>query len=635
MFSLARFKNSDYSKIMIKLRITCSSDSIYEIKKSNTSPSLDLFVKKGDGLLKIIRQGSFPHFNAPCGGRGTCGKCRIRLLSGELSTPSAEELSILTEQELLAGIRLACRARIAYSETPVHILISENSGGIRIKTGFQLPKMDISRFRLRSLDLSPGTLDDQRSLLERMEQGGKTPPIRILKKLAELCSDTEKPDTGKYRLLTDSGRSLDLVGEEENVLGIGVDIGTTTIAAHLINLITGEIVETWSGLNSQSAYGADVISRIEYGSRSGQCLETLHNTITGQLDNAFNHLIDDAAAINSHVKIISIAGNTTMLHLLLGVNPAGIAKAPFIPVFTRGLTISAVEAGFPSFSHAEVELLPSISAYVGADITAGIGVSELDSSDSPILFLDIGTNGEMALACEGSILCCSTAAGPAFEGANISRGTGGIPGAVDKIEISDNRINCSTIDNREAVGICGSGIIDAAALLIRTGKADYTGFIQTAEEAGVPWIIDTDDGSAFRITEGNNSTESGEILFTQKDLREVQLAKAAIAGGIRTLLKMRNLSFGDIGKVILAGGFGSYIDPRNAGAIGLLPGSLWKKTIPAGNTSSAGAVQQIREKEAAKEFLNIAETCNYLELSANPDFQNYYIEELCFPEDEN
>jgi uncharacterized 2Fe-2S/4Fe-4S cluster protein (DUF4445 family) len=302
------------------------------------------------------------------------------------------------------------------------------------------------------------------------------------------------------------------------------------------------VQDTFSALNAQKSFGADVISRIAYASKSETNRKHAKEVIVGQIEQGILTLAADNALDAEQIQQITVAGNTTMLHLLVGADTSGIAASPFIPVFTEMITCRSEELGMKTLVDVKVELLPSVAAYVGADITAGIHVSGIHTHTNPSLLLDIGTNGEMALGIDGKIICCSTAAGPAFEGANITCGTGGIQGAIDTVTVTDKGLTYTTIGNRKPVGICGSGIIDAVAQLLRQGLIDYTGRLLGTGETTHPNIQDIDGESVVLLASAEASGSGTDIILTQKDIREVQLAKSAIAAGVRTLIEDAGIS---------------------------------------------------------------------------------------------
>ena len=599
----------------------------------------------GENLLDIIQELEISGFNAPCGGQGTCGKCRIVHKEGILNPITDQEKSQLDSPDIAKGIRMACRC-IIQENSPVTLYIPEAaSSRIQASSALLMGKHN-PRFQVPHISIESGSLENQKSTLSKVlsiiETADISPaqesiyPVVTPASLHALAPPVHSADssgdksTDTWHVLLDKSELIEIQNRETIYAGCAADIGTTTIVIHLINLADGTVLGTWSGMNEQKRYGADVISRIQYSMEQKENTGKLQKVIVNQIDNAVNYLLSTVSLEAPQLKVVTIAGNTTMLHFLTGCETSGIAASPFIPVFTDFLTFSGADLGFSSIPRAKIELLPSIAAYVGADISAGISVTDLLNKTSPTLFLDIGTNGEMVLGYSGSAICCSTAAGPAFEGANIRYGMGGVTGAIDSVRLEKGKIVYTTIGNTPPAGICGSGIIDAAALLISSEAADYTGRIAAKDDIKVPWIVEFDGLPALLLADADETENGVPIVFTQKDLREVQLAKAAVAGGIMTLLKERNLSIADITHVYLAGGFGSYINPESAGIIGLLPGNLSEKTETAGNTSGEGAVRMLLDRNELDNLKMVQFHCSYIELSARADFQQFYIEEMYF-----
>ncbi len=336
------------------------------------------------------------------------------------------------------------------------------------------------------------------------------------------------------------------------------------------------------------------------------------------------------ALIKRYIADMSICGNTTMLHLLCGIKADSIAAAPFISVSKFGIDVPAYELGINIAKYAEIRLMPCISGYVGADITSGILSSGLLNKNKPSLLIDIGTNGEMALCKGENITCCSTAAGPAFEGAHIKCGTGGVPGAVSKVWIENEEVKFQTIDSLSPVGICGSGLIDAVASMLQCGAVDETGRLCDCDEVD-EWVsryLDEDEG-IFYIDRGHN------VYITAQDIREIQLAKAAISAGVLTMLDYTGISIDDIGEICLAGGFGMHIDKENACKIGLLPKNCAEKVKTVGNAAGMGAVEYLLNDKAADKCGEILSHSHYIELSSSEFFQNAYMEEMMFEDEED
>ena len=387
--------------------------------------------------------------------------------------------------------------------------------------------------------------------------------------------------------------------------GVAIDIGTTTLAFYLVNLITGSLIETRAVQNPQSKYGSDVISRINYTVQFDGGLQELQREIVEAINIELAHFIKTTGIVKDDIVKIAMAGNTTMLHLLLGIDPVSIAMAPFAPVFIEEQHLSGQELSLNCHPEAEIKVLPSIAAYVGADIVAGIASINPAGKFRRFLFLDIGTNGEIAVVTPEKIWCCATAAGPAFEGANISCGMPAVEGAINKYD----SYGYTTIGNLPPAGLCGSGVIDVVAHLVRNNLVQSDGLL-------------TQD---FQLDEN-----FPELKLVQQDIREVQLAKSAIMAGIKVLLKNASLCYDDLDALVLAGGFGNYIDIQNAIAIGLLPGEMEHKIISMGNTSGTGTLLALKSVQFDEVLNRVTEKSNYIELSGDEDFVLEYVMNMDF-----
>ncbi len=511
---------------------------------------MDLELPRGDILLNTIRNADPHALDAPCGGRGTCGKCKVLIASGDAGPIDTQEKQLLTHEELQAGIRLACLCR-----PEGDLAVSTLSGGAHTV-----------------LD-SIGSFDE--------------PP------------DPRQVEAGTY--------------------GAAVDIGTTTVVAYLIDFTApARVIGVRSTLNAQRPWGADVISRISFAGEASEHLPKLAEAVRTQTASLIEELLQAQGKGRGDLREIAIAGNTTMLHLFASVDPSSIAVAPFTPVFIEEILKSAAEFGL-DFPEARVRLLPSIAGYVGADISAGISAVGMDRKSDLTLLLDLGTNGEMALGNRERILTCATAAGPAFEGAGISSGTGGIPGAIDTVLADEGRLRWTSIEDKEPVGICGSGILDTVSALLSLGVVDSSGAMEEEYlEKG------------YCLVPGSNGRK--DICFTQKDVRQIQLAKGAVAAGVQVLLEEWGCGAGDIAEVFLAGGFGNYLRPSSAIRTGLLPPETADSIIPAKNSAGLGAVRALLFKNEAPRIQAVTEQAEYIELSTDSRFQHHFMEQMLFPE---
>ncbi len=381
-------------------------------------------------------------------------------------------------------------------------------------------------------------------------------------------------------------------------LGLAADIGTTTIAVYLMDMLTGKEFARTSMLNPQRIHGADVISRLQYALISEDNRRTLSNEIHTALDEAGRILLEKAGLSNQSILLSAFAGNTVMMHLASGYDASGLAKAPFIPYYTA--------AHRRTVYGKKVFLGGCVSGYVGADTTAAMLACGFDTGDETVLLIDIGTNGEIVLRDKGRYFCCSCAAGPAFEGAHITCGTGAVDGAIDHLTERVSGFTYTTINGAEPSGICGSGLIDAIAYLARNESINPMGRM----------------GERFYI--------SDNVFIAPEDVREVQLAKAAIAAGIEILCSKAQISYGEIDKVYLAGGFGNCISVASACSIGLLPKEIEHKTTGVGNAAGDGIKMQLLSEASVRRAEKLRRLTEYVELSAEPDFEDIYSDNLLF-----
>lgn len=583
-----------------------------------------VFAESGTVISEIIDKAGVS-FAKPCGGLGKCGKCMVKAV-GTLSEITAEELRTLSKEQLEISLRLACCTRALGDVT---VTLGENSA-VKVKTDGHSVKFRFSPLvRACTVTLAqPDTsnqIDDETNLLTALRTAGV--------KVDCICTDV-------LRLLPKYLRSHDMTVtavicdktvialSDEPIIGLAVDIGTTTVAAYFRNLANGEKICVKSGANAQKAYGADVISRIEKTISEEDGLQKLHSAIIGQINVMIDEFCAETKLSYSSIYAAVLTGNTVMQHLAAGIPPENIANAPFIPATLFGNSFFASELGLNIHKNAWIWFPPSCAGYVGGDITSGLLSSGMMDEHELALFLDIGTNGEMALGNRSAVLTCATAAGPAFEGAHIHMGTAGISGAIDTVTLDGNDIRITTIDDKAPVGICGSGIIDAVAAMLDCGVLDETGRIVDEDElendAFAPRIIEHDGQNAFLLDKEHN------IFITQKDIREIQLAKAAIAAGMRTLLYAIDKSMNDVSRIYLAGGFGAHINKKSACRIGLLPNELCDKIITVGNAAGMGAVSALVSQSAMRKNMDIRDKATYLELSGNRFFQDEYVMQMMF-----
>lgn len=409
-------------------------------------------------------------------------------------------------------------------------------------------------------------------------------------------------------------------------LGAAVDIGTTTVVMKLFDLESGRELGQLSRWNAQAAYGADVLSRSQYTMEKPDGLDRLGELIREQLSDMYAELCRRAGVSARQPYELYAAGNTIMQHIYAGLSPAGIAVAPFTPE-------SLFDSGEPlCHGEARVFLAPCVAGYVGGDITAGLLAADIDARHEKAFFLDIGTNGEMALGGRGGFVSCAVACGPAFEGAGISCGMASTPGAISHVDFVNGEFVFTVIGDTAPKGICGSGLIDLMAVLLRLGLVDESGLLLNPDEAPEGferWLDEDENGNGLLFL-----TDDDSVYFTASDVRQLQLAKAAVAAGISVLLKETGTDFDEIEALYLAGGFGTHMKAESAVEMGMLPRALLDRIVGVGNASLAGAQQALLSLERRQRLFEIQKKCTYLELSGNARFNELYPAHMSFDEED-
>ena len=559
--------------------------------------------------------------DAPCGGKGTCGKCRVVVLSG----PER-------------GSCLACQTRV--------------TGDMVVQLPHAAPPQLLRDHYLRRVPCSPGisgitvqvsspSLEDARSDWERLQDalselpdgpGGVSAPT--LECLTDLHQVLEASGDTPYVLLSGQ-RVLRVCPEPFIPLLAAFDIGTTSVVCYLMDGISGETLWVESMLNRQISYGADVISRAEFAIKGG--LREISQVIRQEMNELMARCCGAIGRTTDEIMLVSVAGNTCMHHLFAGICPSALLTPPYFPEIREPLELSAGSCGLDVGSGALLRLLPIIAGFVGADTSAAMLASSFDEVDELSLLVDIGTNGELVLGNSRHRVACSTAAGPALEGAKISCGMRGADGAIDHVSLKDGDICYTTIGAAAPAGICGSGLIDLIAVLLQCGVLTRSGrFAKPAELEHLPklrqrfLLNERGRASAFVLADRDLSATDGPIVLTQGDIREVQLAKGAIAAGIELMCQTLGASPQSIQKVFIAGAFGNYMDAGNACAIGMLPQIDLARMVPVGNAAGAGAQLSALSQQEFYRCGEIARQTEFLELALHPQFQQTFIRHLDF-----
>lgn len=575
--------------------------------------------EEGNNLLELLTENGL-NIAAPCGGKGICGKCRVKILTEGFGGTEDYQLacSIIVDRDLIVEIP-------EQNKEDAIIMTSSQSD---IPLNPSLKKL--------YMELTPPSIEDQICDVERIEQ--KIVPAKVSNN--QIIADI--PDILRFNdfkvtavLYYDDIVEIEPGDTESINYGIAIDVGTTTIVGFLINLNTGEEIGIYSSLNPQSPYGADVMTRIDYTMTRAEGLSLLGQLLRDEINRMIHHFCYQYKISSQNIYEIVFVGNTVMMHILAGFPVKNIAVSPFVPVVCRRLELLSRDLELDICKQGRVVILPMISSYVGADTVAAILSCGLHRSSKIVLLIDIGTNGEIALGNSDGILACSTAAGPAFEGASIECGLGGVFGAINRVYIGED-IDYTTIGGVSPKGICGSGIVDAVAQMLRSGLLDKTGRLISPEEAAGKLPADLSDRIVLKdnnpaiILTSPYKDGSKEIYISQRDIREVQLAKGAIRAGIEVLMKAKGVSYDDISNVYLAGGFGNYIDYRHAMDIGLIPKEFSGKVIGIGNGAGAGAKMTLLSKDMIEEADIIKEMTDYIELSSMADFQTYFVDYMSF-----
>lgn len=447
-------------------------------------------------------------------------------------------------------------------------------------------------------------------------------------------------ETRRKDALTRLRTEAPLVDADAEGHAVAVDIGTTTVVASLLDLSRGDALATASATNPQNIYGADVISRITHATTRPRGTRELQERVIEAINALLDDLIRRAGIGREQIRALTVVGNTTMTHLFLGVRPDGLSRAPYEATFTEARTVRAGDLGLAVPPTADVHVLPGIGGFLGADTVAVALATRLQELPGWTLALDIGTNGELLLAGDGRIWATSTAAGPAFEGAQISSGMRAVAGAIERVRLGDDDIVLQVIGGGPPLGICGSGLIDAVAALLQSGVLDPSGRLRTADElAGAPpalrdRVIRVDGQNAFvlaRAADGPGpGAEAGPVLLTQGDIRQLQLGKGAILAGARLLLREVGIEESRLDRVLLAGAFGNYIDPASARRIGLLPDVPLSRIVPVGNAAGAGAQEAALSRRRRRQAEELARAIVHVPLAERPEFQGEFVRAMRF-----
>ncbi len=587
-------------------------------------------VEPGTSLLDAARQADLPIRN-DCGGQGVCGHCIIQVQRGEVER-------LKSRHGPPAGSDLACRTLVR--EAPVTAFLPEESHEVDLELSLRpckplaedAPAAGALVETVR-LDVPPPSLDDNVCDADRLTRALRSCRSAayvfewaVLPGLAAALRQAEWQPEVTLAAGTDARRVI-RIGEptDKRCCLLAVDIGTTAIKARLI---APAAATTASCYNTQVMYGPDVISRIMHCERSeGECCPRLQQIVVADVQRLAESLIGQAGLDLGGIWGVVVAGNTTMVHLFLGLDPRWIRRDPYVGLAYGPPPVPAEQLGLRLNRAATVYAMPSVSGFVGADIVAGVLATGLADADEPRALIDLGTNGEIVVGCRDFLVCCSASAGPAFEGGASASGTRARAGAIDTVWV-DDAVRWRTIADAPPVGICGTGYIDLLATLSRVGVVDKTG--RFAEDA--PNVRCVINGNCdYLLVRAADSASGREIVLTQADVDNLIRAKAAIFAAARVLLGSLGMEWSDLAGIMLAGGFGESLDKDNAVAIGLLPDVPRERIEFVGNTSLRGAVIAAQSEQKYRAAFDIARRMTYLELSTHPDFMDEFVSARFLP----
>jgi uncharacterized 2Fe-2S/4Fe-4S cluster protein (DUF4445 family) len=569
---------------------------------------------------------------AVCGGIGTCEHCRVQVIDGLFSPVTAVEEMAFSSAELAAGWRLACQTEVLDSGK-VHI----PPGSLTTQQRLQMEGTESNPFTDRAfqfvdLEVVPPDLYDLRSDASRLQDAlaaSGAPGTVVSYPIMAALSERLRAWDWKLRAAVRDGELRAVLPLGERFLGIAVDIGTTKVAAYLIDIESGETLRRASAMNPQIPFGEDVMSRISYAMEHEQGRSMLQRRIAETLNSLVESMCDQepGQAGRFHPDQIVeavVVGNTAMHHFFAGLPVQQLGLLPFVPAVSEPLEIQALALELHLSPGALVHLPANIAGYVGADHVAVILSTEVDQTQDTTMAVDVGTNTEISLVHDGRLLCCSCASGPAFEGAHIRYGMRAAEGAIEHVQIDKDSVHLYTIGGQPPVGICGSGILDAVAEMTRAGILNHKGVLVE----GIPSVRGEGGRSEFLLAAAETTGVGRDITLNRKDIQEILLAKAAIRAGIEILLVEAGIDARQIDRFLVAGAFGTYLDLRSAVEIGMFPDLPLNRFTQVGNAAGSGARQMLVSAEARRRAGDFARRMNYVELTIHPRFKEFFLKAM-------
>jgi uncharacterized 2Fe-2S/4Fe-4S cluster protein (DUF4445 family) len=588
--------------------------------------------RAGDSLLECARQLGVDLVNL-CGGAGSCGRCIVQIMEGDISEATPGEGEFLSPEQLATGYRLACQT-VPMGNCKVRVPPESLTAPQRTQVEGQEVAVELEPpVRAYTVQLTPPSLEngDLRADAERLFDGleqqhqiqDRSADAEVLRGLSPQLRDQGWQVTVALR--SSSREVVALIPPSHRPLGLAVDLGTTKIAGYLMDLESGQTLASQGMMNPQIAYGEDLVARMGYAQKSPSEAARLQELAVDALSQLTANMCAAVDADPAEIAEAVVVGNTAMHHLFLRLPVAQLVRAPYMPAVEAALDVKARDLDLRIAPGAYVHLLPNIAGYVGADHVAMLLATGVAQAEGIVLALDIGTNTEVCLAKHGTMTSVSCASGPAFEGAHIKHGMRAAKGAIERVRLVNGRIEYQTIGGAPPVGLCGSGILDSMAQLYQAGILDARG--RLGEHPRVR-SADKDGGREFVLVSEQERDGQPAITITQKDVRELQLAKGAMRAGIQTLLEAQGLADDDIERVIIAGAFGTYIDVSSAIAIRMLPPLPLDRFQQVGNAAGMGAKLALISRSKRAEAQDIAHRVGYIELATAPNFMRTFAQSM-------
>ncbi|TET13952.1 MAG: DUF4445 domain-containing protein [Actinobacteria bacterium] len=613
-----------------------------------------IFLNEPTGGLKAIIDAGLG-IKSVCAGKGTCGKCRIVILNKEKKPASKQEQEILSPDEIDNGVRLACQ-QIFDRDLIIYIPSSSLSEEQKLQVRGEEKIIEVDPVcKKYFVKLKEANLEDLESDFNRIKSFLKN-KCNLKVNSIDYRSLVEMPyiirsNLGEITVTVRNDEIILIEGKDrtKNNFGLAIDLGTTKIAFLLVDLVTGKTIDSKGVMNPQVSYGEDIMSRLNFAMQSQDNANKIQKVVVAKINEVVSELCRKNNLTHKEITEMTIVGNTAMHHLLLGLPVNQLGLSPFVSLTNDSLQIKAREIGIKIAPGGYIFLPPPIAGFVGSDHLAVILATEIYKKKGNYLGIDIGTNTEIVLKSGKKITSVSTASGPAFEGAHIKYGMRAAPGAIERVLIDSKTCipSVQTINDIKPVGICGSGILDAIAELLKAGIINRNGKFKTdldcvrRDSKGEFSYILAPSGGGNRRRENSNVLENGkcftkrcgekDISINQKDIVEIQLAKGAIRAGIEVLLEHADISFKDIDRIIIAGAFGSYIDPKNVINIGMFPNVQLRKIRQVGNAAGVGAKMILISKKQRANAEKVAKKIRYLELVVFSGFNNHFINSMQFP----